>query len=120
MKTESAKPATGSRMAPPVHDVSVRAPVGEAARRNERLALMALAYAAESRRLPQLIRRPLIWGGVYGVGLYGVMNGVVLPLSAVSPRPTFPPPHMLSGIAAHIAFVGIPIALIAARLLRRS
>ena len=39
-------------------------------------------YYAASRRLPLLVRRPVVTGPIYGVGVYLVMSLVVVPLSA--------------------------------------
>ncbi len=67
-----------------------------------------------SSRLP-LSRRPFLWGGLYGLVVYIVMNYVVLPLSRIGPRPTPPPVPLINGIAALVFCIGIPIALIARR-----
>jgi hypothetical protein len=67
-----------------------------------------------SRRLPFLAERPLVWGPVYGIAAYFVMNLVVLPLSAL--HGTGLPsalPVLLNGILIHIIGVGTPSALFA-------
>jgi hypothetical protein len=71
---------------------------------------MALAYFLAAGRLPALARRPLIWGGVYGLGICGVMNHVVVPLSAAGPGSKDPLWIALS-IAVHVVLIGMPIAL---------
>jgi len=76
--------------------------------------VMALVYVAASRALPALTRRPWLWGPLYGIGCYIVMNYVVL-LLRFGPRP---PPHLdvlIGGLAIHMFGVGLPIALFAAR-----
>lgn len=76
--------------------------------------VMAGVYVAASRVLPPLNRRPWLWGPLYGIGCYLVMNYVVLPLR-FGPRPV---PHLdvlLGGVAIHMFGVGLPIALFAAR-----
>lgn len=76
--------------------------------------VMALVYVTASRNLPALNRRPWLWGPLYGIGCYIVMNYVVLMLR-FGPRP---PPHLdvlLGGVAIHMFGVGLPIALFAAR-----
>lgn len=76
--------------------------------------VMALVYVTASRGLPALNRRPWLWGPLYGIGCYIVMNYVVL-LLRFGPRP---PPHLdvlLGGLAIHMFGVGLPIALFAAR-----
>jgi hypothetical protein len=42
--------------------------------------VMALVFALVAARRPALLRRPLLSGAIYGLVLYGVMYGVVLPL----------------------------------------
>lgn len=67
------------------------------------------AYHVASRRLPDLRGRPLLWGPVYGVVVYAVMNAVVVPLSAIDPgAPTNA--AILRGLLIHVAFVGLPAA----------
>src|SRR5262245_32278266 len=39
-------------------------------------------FFGASRLLPGLTRRPLLWGPVYGIGVYWFMRLVVIPLSA--------------------------------------
>jgi hypothetical protein len=74
----------------------------------------ATIYIFASRRLP-LSRRPFLWGGLYGLVVYIVMNYVVVPLSRIGPRPTPPPVPLINAIAALVFCIGIPIALIARR-----
>lgn len=73
------------------------------------------AYHAASRRLPDLRERPLLWGPVYGIVVYAVMNAIVVPLSAITPGAP-QTPAILRGLAIHVLFVGLPPAL-SARLL---
>lgn len=68
------------------------------------------AYHAASRRLPDLARRPLFWGPVYGIVVYAVMNAIVVPLSALEPGGPAPA-SILRGLLIHVAFVGLPAAL---------
>ena len=73
-------------------------------------AAMAFAYYAAASHWRALGASPLVWGSVYGLILYGVMNFVVVPLSAAPSSPKDMLWVALS-IAAHVALVGIPIAL---------
>jgi uncharacterized membrane protein YagU involved in acid resistance len=75
---------------------------------------VATIYIFASRRLT-LSRHPFLWGTLYGVLVYLVMNYVVLPLSKIGLRPTPPLPSLINGVAALIFCIGIPIALIARR-----
>lgn len=78
---------------------------------------MAWAYYLASGRFPALIRKPIVYGMLYGIVLYGVMNLVVVPLSAAA-GPPFTLDWVLWSLAAHMVLVGIPCALFA-RLARR-
>ena len=70
---------------------------------------MASAYYVVARRWPALWKRPVLCGAAYGLLLYGIMNFVVVPLSAAAPGSRDPLWVVLS-VAAHVLLVGIPIA----------
>jgi hypothetical protein len=74
----------------------------------------AAVFVLASRVQPALVRRPLLWGPVYGVVVYAVMNFVVVPLSAVARGP-FNPPLAATLVVIHMLCVGLPIALAARR-----
>jgi hypothetical protein len=68
-------------------------------------------YVLASRRLPILVQRPLVSGPVFGIGIFLVMNYVVVPLSAAasaSPKGVF----WVLGLLVHMFLIGVPIALI--------
>src|SRR3954465_3027162 len=71
--------------------------------------LVAVFYAA-SRSLAFLRRQAVVSGLVYGLIVFGVMNLIVLPLSAATPR------HSLTGdliqIGIHMFVIGLPTALL--------
>ena len=71
-----------------------------------------------SRYLPILRRASILSGLIYGVGVYLVMNLVVLPLSAAG-RPSFAWPILLNGLLIHMLGVGLPSSLFA-RAMRRT
>ena len=73
---------------------------------------IVLVYQVVSARLPALRRQPWVYGPLFGVAAYLVMNLVVLPLSAVG-APKFVPPVVANGLFAHIFLVGLPSALFA-------
>jgi hypothetical protein len=83
------------------------------------MACMAAAYVLAARRIPALIRHPVAAGLAYGFLLWLIMYWVVKPLR----WPDAPLPHTAWGIAnalfSHCLLVGLPIALVAARHLRR-
>jgi hypothetical protein len=69
-------------------------------------------YVVASRYLTALARRPFVFGPLYGVAAYLVMNFVVIPLSAVTPGPRAWP-VVANGVLIHILGVGLPAALFA-------
>src|SRR5271154_5642776 len=75
---------------------------------------VASIYIFASRRLP-LSRHPFLWGSLYGIVVYIVMNYVALPLSKIGLRPTPPLVPLINGVAALIFCIGIPTALLARR-----
>jgi hypothetical protein len=77
----------------------------------------ATVYVVVSRRLPALVRRPLIWGPVYGIAVFWFMNLVVLPLSAFRTRP-MTLSGVIHGLVVHIFLVGLPIAFFTSRATR--
>jgi len=90
--------------------------------------LMATAFVLVSLKLKFLARHALLFGPLYGIFLYYVMNGVVLPLSNVPTPPDmshFPMVgkytiNFVGGLLIHAFGVGLPIALFARRALPSS
>ena len=78
------------------------------------MAIMVTIYMIAAGRWPALRSRPLIWGVIYGLITYAVMNLVVVPLRFPA---AFPPSArgLVTQLFCHIVLVGIPIAWIAAR-----
>ena len=75
---------------------------------------VATIYLLLSRRLP-LSRRPWLWGTLYGIAVYAVMNYIVLPLSHIGLRPLPSLGPLINGVAALIFCIGIPLAFLARR-----
>jgi hypothetical protein len=74
--------------------------------------LIATVFNLATLVMPTLLRRPIVWGMLYGVAAYFVMNRIVIPLSAAtSSPPTLGP--FLNGVVGHALLVGLPIALVA-------
>jgi len=77
---------------------------------------MSVAYYLVARRWALLGPRPLLCGAAYGLLLYGIMNYVVVPLSAAGSGSKDALWITLS-IAVHMFLIGVPIALFARRAL---
>ncbi len=80
---------------------------------------IVLVYWVASRRFEVLVRRPIVWGSVYGVLVYVVMNYVVIPLSATK-RPAFLLSWVVSSVLVHAFLIGVPAALFSRALLPAS
>jgi uncharacterized membrane protein YagU involved in acid resistance len=68
------------------------------------------AYYAASRKLSFLIRRAVLWGLLYGIAIYLFMNLIVVPLSA-APKFDHTWASRACDLAAHMFFIGLPMAL---------
>lgn len=79
-------------------------------------------YHLAARRLPGLSLRPLVYGPLYGLLVYAVMNFVVIPLSAIGGGGSRSTSSLINGLMIHVLGVGLPAALSAraARLGRAS
>ena len=75
----------------------------------------ATAFYLASRVWRPLLRRPIIFGLLYGVAVYAIMNRIVLPLSLIEMR-TQPWDYVAILIVIHVLCVGLPISLTIARL----
>jgi hypothetical protein len=75
---------------------------------------MSVAYYLAAGRWTVLRDRPVACGAVYGLLLYGVMNHVVVPLSAAGDGAKNPLWIGLT-VLVHVVFIGIPIALFTRR-----
>ena len=86
--------------------------------------VMAIAFAGAfvlaSRRFPLLVRRPFLLGGLFGIAVFLFMRLVVLPWSAFPHPLSFRPLATTLDLLSHIFLFGIPIALAAREVSRRS
>ena len=71
----------------------------------------AAVYVAFSRKLPFLVNHPMIFGPLYGIVVYVVMNSVVLPLSAYPHKISYTLEVLARGLFVHMSCVGSPIAI---------
>ncbi|MBA3960595.1 MAG: hypothetical protein H0X40_01665 [Chthoniobacterales bacterium] len=78
--------------------------------------LWATIFFGVSRAVTILTRHPVVFGVLYGLLIYAVMNLAVLPLSAFPRKVTFPPIVLATGLFVHMFFIGLPIALAISRL----
>ena len=75
------------------------------------LVVAAAVFLEASRRLPWLRANAVAAGVLFGLGIYAVMNFVVLPLSAYPFPPRFPLLATVTGVLSHVA-VGVSISLL--------
>jgi hypothetical protein len=80
--------------------------------------IMAAIYYGAARNIRLLVDRAVPCGIAYGLALYGAMNYVVLPLSAIGKAGGGGLLYItITGILVHMFLVGLPIALITRRAL---
>jgi hypothetical protein len=77
---------------------------------------MAVTYYVVAQRWPLLVQRPVWCGLGYGLILYGIMNYVVVPLSAAG-KGSRDPLWVFLTIVVHMVLIGLPIALFSRRAL---
>jgi hypothetical protein len=78
------------------------------------MAIMVTAFVVAAARIRALWQKPFLWGLLYGLGTYVVMNLIVVPLrwpAAFPPSPL----SVATQLFCHIVLVGIPVALITAK-----
>ena len=80
---------------------------------------MAVAYYLVARRVSPLHERPVAYGAAYGLLLYGIMNYIVVPLSAAGSGSKDALWIALT-IAVHMFLIGVPIALFVRRAVAQS
>ncbi len=79
--------------------------------------IWGVIFILAATQAPAILRRPVLSGLGFGIVVYGVMNAIVVPLSA-APARAAPSPEMTGlGLVAHALF-GLALAFTAARLLR--
>jgi hypothetical protein len=77
--------------------------------------MMAAFFVVLASRISLLTRYAWITGPVYGLGLYYVMNYIVLPMSNAAQNGLPQGQYLVGALFTHLFFVGLPIALIAKR-----
>ncbi|MBO0797261.1 MAG: hypothetical protein J2P31_00410 [Blastocatellia bacterium] len=77
------------------------------------IAIVAAAvYYLASRKLKVLVEQPILGGALYGVAVWLFMNLIVLPLSAIPFKTSFPLDRVALGVLIHILLIGFPIAIV--------
>ena len=82
------------------------------------MTIMVAAFVVAARNIPALTDRPLLWGVIFGLITFVIMNWIVVPLrfpAAWPPKPL----AIATQLFAHIVLVGLPTAYITRRHLRR-
>jgi hypothetical protein len=81
--------------------------------------IIAAIFYVAARNIRLLVDRAVPFGIAYGLVTYGVMNYVVMPLSAIGAIGDGGPAYIrITGILVHMFLIGLPIALITRRDLR--
>jgi hypothetical protein len=81
--------------------------------------IIAAIYYFAARNIRLLVDRAVPFGIAYGLVTYGVMNYVVLPLSAIGAVGDSGPAYIrITGVLVHMFLIGLPIALITRKDLR--
>jgi hypothetical protein len=74
--------------------------------------VIVAVFLVASRRLPALVRAPILSGLIYGIAAYVVMNYIVVPLSAAATG-RFSWAVFINGVLIHMFGVGLPASLAA-------
>ena len=80
----------------------------------------ATIYYAASRRLSFLKEHWPLCGLFYGIGLFLVMNLIVLPLSALHVRGPYELAGLIQGLVVHMFLIGLPISFSVQRFSRQA
>ncbi|QSX78667.1 hypothetical protein [Agrilutibacter solisilvae] len=83
------------------------------------LAAAAVFYTVARRWLPVLRTHPIEAGLAFGLGMFALMNFIVLPLSAFPHPVRFTALATGTNLASHLFLFGLPIALATRRALGR-
>lgn len=78
----------------------------------------AAVYFGFDRTIAAVRKHPAVSGILYGIVIYGFMNFVVLPLSAIPWKPKFPIEVVIPALLAHMFLIGLPMALAVRRFSR--
>lgn len=82
------------------------------------MTVMVTVFTLAAVFLPALRRRPLLWGTLYGLGLYLVMYWIVLPLRWPDLFPRTGAWDVGNALFSHLVCVGLPMGWVVDRALR--
>lgn len=77
--------------------------------------VVAAVFILSAQRIPLLRRFAIPSALVYGIGVLLVMNGIVLPLSAVPPLPPPTTPKLIELVLEHSLVIGLPLGVLVRR-----
>jgi hypothetical protein len=81
--------------------------------------IIAAIYFGAARNIRVLVDKAVPCGIVYGLATYGVMNYIVMPLSAIHSVGDSGPAYIrITGVLVNMFLIGLPIALITRRGMR--
>jgi uncharacterized membrane protein YagU involved in acid resistance len=66
--------------------------------------IIAAIYVFGALKIPALLQKPTRFGALYGVAIYFVMNFIVVPLSAVPPKPAPTPSAAVLQFSTFLGF----------------
>ena len=79
------------------------------------ITIMAGVFIFSVDRIPLLRRNVIVGSILYGVGVYIVMNFIVLPLSAAPELPAPPMWLLIELVLEHIVLIGLPLGILVQR-----
>ena len=79
------------------------------------ITIMAGVFILSVDRIPLLRQRVIPGSILYGVGVFIVMNFIVLPLSAAPPLPAPPMWLFIELVLQHILLIGLPLGILVQR-----
>jgi hypothetical protein len=79
------------------------------------MAVIATVFILAREKIALVRRHTLLAAAAYGVGVWLVMYGVVLPLRFGAPFPSAQPVEIAKQLFAHVVLVGLAIGLVAKR-----
>lgn len=80
-------------------------------------AAWGVGYGYLARSQPQIVRRPVVSGIVFGIVVYAAMQTLVI-IDGAYHRPSAP--TTIAALCGYVVFYGLPVALIVSRMLRRA